>query len=114
VWNPRVAAFDHTMRFAHELNAAQDNTGVPPVTYWHGRNGELDYVFELDGTPVPIGMAYRSCECEASLAAVRESKQSYDAPLGLLLTSDTAREGDPVEHLGDGVVQVYWLYMLLC
>ena len=111
----RVAAFDHTMRFAYGLNVAQGNSGVPPVAYWRGRNGELDYVFELDGTPLPVGMAYQSREREASLAAIREFKQSYDAPLGLLLASDTAREGDPVEHLGDGVIQVpYWLYMLLC
>jgi hypothetical protein len=105
----RVAAFDHTMRFAYGLNAAQGNTGVPTVAYWGGRNGELD------GTPVLIGMAYQSRERVASLAAVHEFKQSYDTPVGLILTSDTAREGNTVEHLGDGVVQVpYWLYMLLC
>jgi predicted AAA+ superfamily ATPase len=111
----RVAAFDHTMRFAYGLNAAQGEERPPSVEYWRGREGELNYVFEVGDTPVPIGMAYQSRERDGSLAALREFRGSYDTPLGLLLTSDTVREGRPVEHLGDGIVQLpYWLYLLLC
>ena len=111
----RVAAFDHTMRFAYGVNAAQGEQRAPTVEYWRGQDGELDYVFEVDGRPVPVGMAYQSREREESLAAIREFRQTYDTPLGLLLAGDTARSGTPVEHLGDGIVQVpYWLYMLLC
>ena len=46
---------------------------------------------------------------------VRESKQVYDVPLGLLLAGDTVRGGRPIETLGDGVVQLpSWLYLLPC
>jgi predicted AAA+ superfamily ATPase len=111
----RVAAFDHTMRLAYGINAAQGDDGVPSVEYWRGREGELNYVFEVDETPVPVGMAYQARERADSLAAIREFRRSYDTPVGFLLASDTARTGAPVEHLGDGIVQVpYWLYMLLC
>jgi predicted AAA+ superfamily ATPase len=111
----RVAAFDHTMRFAYGLNAAQGHDVTPTVEYWRGRDGELNYVFEVADTPVPVGMAYQSRERDDSIAAIREFRRSYDTPLGLLLTSDTTRSGAPVEHIGDGVVQVpYWLYLLLC
>lgn len=110
-----VAAFDHTMRFAYGINAAQGQEGIPSVEYWQGNDGELNFVFEVDDTPVPVGMAYRSREWDDSLAAIREFKRDYDAPVGFLLASDTVQEGDPVENIGDGIVQVpYWLYLLLC
>ena len=110
-----VAAFDHTMRFAYGINAAQGDDGMPSVEYWRGRDGELNFVFEVEDTPVPVGMAYRSREREDSLAAIREFKRRYDAPLGLLLAGDTVREGAPIEDLGDGIVELpYWLYLLLC
>lgn len=36
-------------------------------------------------------------------------------PLGFLLVGETVRGGQPVEHLGDGVIELpYWLYLLLC
>jgi predicted AAA+ superfamily ATPase len=110
-----VAAFDHTMRFAYGINAAQGDDTMPSVEYWRGQEGELNYVFEVDGTPVPVGMAYRSRERDDSIATLREFRRSYETPVGLLLTSDTARGGGRVEHLGDGIVQIpYWLYLLLC
>jgi len=51
----RVAAFDHTMRFAYGINAIQGNDVTPSVQYWRGREGEVDFVFEVDGTPSRSG-----------------------------------------------------------
>jgi predicted AAA+ superfamily ATPase len=111
----RVAAFDHTTRFADGVEAAQGRDAAPDVRYWRGDAGEVDYVFEVDGTPVPVGLAYRPADRDDSLAAVREFRAAYDAPLGLLLTGDTVDGAASVARLGDGVVQVpYWLYLLLC
>jgi hypothetical protein len=90
----RVAAFDHTMRFAYGVNAAQGNDPTPSVQYWRGRNGEVDYVFEIGETPVPIGLAYRSRDRDAALAAVREFQDTYDAPVGFLLAGDTVRDSE--------------------
>lgn len=111
----RVAAFDHTMRFAYGINAERGKDITPSVQYWRGRDGAVDFVFDVDDTPVPIGLAYQSREREESLAAVREFKQTYDTPLGLLLVGDTVRGRQPIEGLDDGLVQLpYWLYLLLC
>ncbi|SEW01424.1 ATP-binding protein [Halobacterium jilantaiense] len=111
----RVAAFDHTMRFAYGVNAIQGNDASPSIQYWRGRDGEVDFVFEVGDTPVPVGLAYHSGERDAALAAVREFKQTYEAPVGLLLAGDTVQAAQPIEDLGDGVVQLpYWLYLLLC
>jgi len=111
----RVAAFDHTMRFAYGINAIQGNDETPTVQYWRGREGEVDFVFEVDGTPVPIGLAYQSREREASLEAVQEFKEAYDVPLGFILAGDTVRGRQPIEDLGEGIIQLpYWLYLLLC
>jgi predicted AAA+ superfamily ATPase len=111
----RIAAFDHTMRFAYGINAKQGDHRAPTVQYWRGRNGEVDFVFEVDDTPVPVGLAYRSRDREATLATIQEFKDAYDAPLGLLLAGDTVREDQPVQQIGDGVIQLpYWLYLLLC
>lgn len=111
----RVAAFDHTMRFAYGVNAIQGHDVTPSVAYWRGRSGEVDFVFEVDETPVPIGLAYRSRERETALDAVREFKAAYDAPVGFVLAGDTVRGNSPVAELGDGVIQLpYWLYLLLC
>jgi predicted AAA+ superfamily ATPase len=111
----RVAAFDHTMRFAYGVAAAQGHDVVPTVEYWRGREGEVDYVFEIDGTPVPVGLAYQPSEREGTSDAVREFTETYDTPLGLLLVGDTVRGSAEITDLGDGVVQIpYWLYLLLC
>ncbi|QLG63509.1 ATP-binding protein [Halorarum salinum] len=111
----RVAAFDHTMRFAYGVNAAQGADSAPSVSFWRGREGEVDFVFEVAGTPVPVGLVYRPRDRDATLAAVREFRGTYEAPLGLVLAGDTVRSGRPVEEVADGVVQLpYWLYMLLC
>jgi predicted AAA+ superfamily ATPase len=111
----RVAAFDHTMRFAYGINAEQGTEEMPSVQYWRGRDGEVDFVFEVEETPVPVGLAYQSRERDEALAAVREFKQAYDAPLGFLLVGDTLRGVQPVNSLGGGIVQIpYWLYLLLC
>ncbi|MBV0926217.1 AAA family ATPase [Halomicroarcula limicola] len=111
----RVAAFDHTMRFAYGVNAIQGNNVSPSVQYWRGRSGEVDFVFEVDGTPVPIGLAYQSRARDETIDAVREFKQAYDVPLGFLLAGDTVRDRQPIERVENGVIQLpYWLYLLLC
>jgi predicted AAA+ superfamily ATPase len=111
----RIAAFDHTMRFAYGIEVARGNDTTPVVQYWQGRPGEVDFVFEVGDTPVPVGLAYRSRERETALDAIRAFKQTYDAPLGMLLTGDTVRDSQPVVDLGDGIVQVpYWLYLFVC
>jgi Predicted ATPase (AAA+ superfamily) len=111
----RVAAFDHTMRFAYTVNVTQGRDAAPSVQYWRGSDGKVDFVFELDGTPVPLGLAYRPNQREESLAAIREFLRQYDSPVGILLTGDTVQQGEPITDLGDGVIQLpYWLYLLLC
>ncbi len=111
----RVAGFDHTMRFAYGMNAAQGIDESPSVQYWRGRNGEVDYVFEINSTPVPIGLAYRSRDRDEALATVQEFTETYDVPLGLLLVGDTVRGTEPIQTLEEGVIQLpYWLYILLC
>lgn len=111
----RVAAFDHTMRFAYGINPEQGIDEPPSVRYWRGRSGEVDFVFEVDNTPVPIGLAYRSRERDDALAAVQEFKQTFDVPLGFLLIGDTVRGSDPIQIRDDGIIQLpYWLYLLLC
>jgi predicted AAA+ superfamily ATPase len=111
----RVAAFDHTMRFAYGMNVEQGIDESPSVQYWRGRHGEVDFVFAVDGTPVPIGLSYRPREREATLEAVREFKQTYDTPLGVLLIGDTVRGADPIQTLDEGIIQLpYWFYLMLC
>jgi predicted AAA+ superfamily ATPase len=111
----RVAAFDHTMRFAYGINAAQGLDVDPQVQYWRGRHGEVDFVFEVDDTPVPVGLAYSPRAQEDTLAAVEEFTDTYDTPLGVLVVGDTVRGAAPVEAVADGIVQLpYWLYLLLC
>ena len=113
----RVAAFDHTMRFAYGMNVAvgDDDAQNPSVEYWRGRDGEVDFVFEIDGTPVPIGLAYQSGQQEETVAALREFKTEYDAPVGFLLAGNTVKSQEPIEERGEGIIQLpYWLYLLLC
>jgi predicted AAA+ superfamily ATPase len=110
----RVAGFDHAMRFAYGVGAAQGDPSPPSVQFWRGRQGEVDYVFEVGGTPVPVGLTYRP-PAEGTLAAVEEFLDEYDAPLGFLLTGHTVSTERPVALRGDRVVQLpYWLYLLLC
>jgi hypothetical protein len=111
----RVAAFDHTMRFAYGVSPEQEIEEPPSVKYWRGRSGEVDFVFEVDGTPVPIGLAYRPRERDDTLSALQEFNQTFDTPLGFFLTGDTVRGTDPIQTFDDGIVQLpYWLYLLLC
>ena len=110
----RVAGFDHTMRFAYGINAARGDTGEPSVQFWRGRNGEVDYVFEVGDRPVPVGLAYRP-PADDTLAAIREFLDSYDVPVGLLLTGDTVSTDRPITLRDDRVIQLpYWFYLLLC
>jgi hypothetical protein len=109
----RVAAFDHTMRFAYGLNAAQGVAVEPEVRFWRGRDGEVDFVFEVDGTPVPVGLAYRPPMADA-VAPVREFVDAYGLPFGIVVTGDTVRDSRPIT-VEDGLVHVpYWFYLLCC
>lgn len=111
----RVAAFDHTMRFSYGINAAQGLDQDPTVQYWQARSGEVDYVFEVDETPVPVGLAYRPSVRDEKLAALEAFQSSYETPLGLLVVGDTVRSDERIAEVQDGIVQVpYWLYLLLC
>lgn len=111
----RVAAFDHTMRFAYGINAAQGHDVDPMVQYWRGRTGEVDFVFEVGETPVPIGLGYRPREREDVVETIQEFREEYDAPVGFVVTGDTLRGVEPVAEVSDGVIQLpFWLYLLLC
>ncbi|MFD1572199.1 ATP-binding protein [Halorubrum laminariae] len=111
----RIAAFDHTMRFAYGVNATQRTDPTPAVQYWRGREGEVDFVFEVGNTPVPIGLAYRSRTRETTIEALQEFQDTYDAPIGFLLAGDTVRGTEPIQQPNDGIIELpYWLYLLLC
>ncbi|AGN02393.1 hypothetical protein L593_12260 [Salinarchaeum sp. Harcht-Bsk1] len=110
----RVTAFDHTMRFAYGIEAIQGRDEAPSVQYWEGREGEVDFVFEVDGTPVPVGLAYRSGDREVTRSAIGEFRSEYEAPIGILLTGDTAGRAS-IEDVQQGIVTLpYWFYLLLC
>lgn len=109
----RVAAFDHTMRFAYGIDAAQGGESTPTVSFWRARDGTVDFVFEVDGTPVPVGLAYRPPMDEAT-APIREFVDSYDVPFGIVLTGDTVSDDRPIA-VEDGLIHLpYWFYLMLC
>jgi predicted AAA+ superfamily ATPase len=111
----RIAGFDHTMRFAYGVNAAQGHDVAPSVEYWQSRRGEVDYVFEVDETPVPIGVVYQPSEREPVLAALEAFQAEYDAPVGFLLRGEQSRAPNPIEKVQDGIIELpHWLYLLLC
>jgi predicted AAA+ superfamily ATPase len=111
----RVATYDHTIRFAYNMQAIGGTDIDPTVSYWRGRSGEVDFVFEPDCTAIPIGLVYRPSD-EAVVDAVAELITTYETEIGLLLTGDTVRGADPISYNGEtGIVKFpYWLYMLLC
>lgn len=109
-----IAAFDHTMRLAYGINAVQNTDVVPRVQYWRGRYGEVDFVFEVDETPVPITMAYQTGIDEAT-DALTEFHTEYGTQIGFVLTGDVVSAAGEVDVLDDGIVTMpYWLYLLLC
>lgn len=111
----RVAAFDHTMRFDYGVNAAQGITREPSVQFWRGRDGEVDFVFEVGETPVPVGLAYRSGDRTDALAAVREFIEEFESPIGIVLAGDTVRDARPIATIDENIVQLpYWLYLMIC
>lgn len=111
----QIAAFDHTMRLAYGINAAQGHSAAPTVQYWRGRNGEVDYVFEVGNTPVPVALAYRSSTRERKYDALTEFCDQYQTPVGLLVSDDTSGRIEPVMERNEGVIELpYWLYLLLC
>lgn len=111
----RIAAFDHTMRFAYNMQSIQGSGEVPTVQYWRGRNGVVDFVFTLNGHPVPVGLAYQPRDRDTVHSALTEFQSEYEAPVGLLLTGDVVSDTQPVASLENGVIELpYWLYLLLC
>jgi len=109
-----VAGFDHTMRFAYGINAAQGNPADPSVAFWRGRSGTVDYVFEVDGSPVPVALAYRP-PIDDALTGVQDFLDTYDAPVGFLVTGDTVSTEEPITLRDDRVIQLpYWFYLMLC
>jgi predicted AAA+ superfamily ATPase len=111
----RIAAFDHTIRFAYGVNAAQGYDVTPSVEYWQTRHGEVDYVFEVNETPVPIGLTYQPSEREPTLAALEAFQAEYDAPVAFLLRGEQSRAPDPIDEIQEGIIELpYWLYLLLC
>jgi predicted AAA+ superfamily ATPase len=111
----RVAAFDHTMRFAYGIEAAQGREREPGVAYWRGQSGTVDYVFEIDDTPVPVALAYRARQTDTARESLREFQQAYDAPVGFVLAGDVPRDEPPIAEIDPGVVRLpYWFYLLLC
>lgn len=111
----RIAAFDHTMRLAYGVNAVQGNPEAPSVQYWRGRSGEVDYVFEVGDTPVPIALTYRGRHQDAKRDVLEEYHDRYHAPVGLLITGDTGNRLDPIAHREQGIIELpYWLYLMLC
>ena len=110
----RIAAFDHTMRFAYGVNAANGNDVEPTVEYWESRHGTVDFVFEVNDTPVPIALAYQP-PVEDKRAALDAFLETYETPIGFLVTGDTVGDNAAIQQTGDGIVQLpYWLYLLLC
>lgn len=111
----RVTGFDHTMRFSYGIDAIQGRDRAPSVQWWRGREAEFDYVLEVAGRPVPVGLAYRSHEREQTRASVEEFLGTYDSSVGLVVIGDTLREGAPVEQLESNIVELpYWFNLLLC
>lgn len=112
----RLAGFDHTMRFAYGIEAAQGRETVPDVGFWQGPAGEIDFVFEIEDVPIPVGLAYRPGELESVRAALHEFGETYEPPIRLLITSDTVRSGDPISYSSAGrILELpYWFYLLLC
>lgn len=111
----RIAGFDHTMRFAYNLQAAHDVDRVPRVQYWRGRSGVVDFVFEIGDSPVPISLAYQPREQDEAQSALNEFQAEYEAPVGFLLTGDVIHDTQPIASVEDGIIELpYWLYLLLC
>lgn len=110
----RIAAFDHTMRLAYGINAIRNTDVVPRVQYWRGRYGTVDFVFEVDETPVPITMAYQT-GIEEATEGIEEFHAEYGTQVGFVLTGDVVSAAGEIDVLDDGIVTVpCWLYLLLC
>jgi predicted AAA+ superfamily ATPase len=110
----RIAAFDHTMRFAYGIEAANGRHIDADVRFWRGRSGEVDFVFEVDGTPVPIALAYRP-PMDDAVATIEAFCDTYEVPFGFVLAGDTVPGTTGVSQHSERVVRVpYWLYLLLC
>lgn len=110
-----IAAFDHTMRLAYGVNAAQGNTGTPSVQYWQTRGAEVDFVFEVGDTPVPVALAYRSSTRKNKLEALSQFTEVYESPVQLLLTGEQARTAEPIVEVEDDIIELpYWLFLILC
>jgi hypothetical protein len=103
------------MRLAYGVNAAQGVQETPSVQYWRGRRGDVDYVFEVGDTPVPVALAYRSSDRPDAIDGLAAFTRNYDTPVQFLVSSQTSRETAAVAEPEPGLVELpYWLYLLLC
>jgi hypothetical protein len=85
----RVAAFDHTMRFAYGIHVAVRASESPSVQCWRGCAGEVDFVSEIAGMLVLIGLAYQSGHYEEVIVVLCESNDEYNRPVGFVLADIT-------------------------
>ncbi|APX00265.1 AAA family ATPase (plasmid) [Halobiforma lacisalsi AJ5] len=67
----KAVAFDHTIRLSNELNHPHDpKRGV--VKFWAGSKESVDFVFKLNGTPIPMLWSYNR--------GLDELQRSVDTP----------------------------------
>jgi predicted AAA+ superfamily ATPase len=67
----KAAAFDHTIRLSNELNHPHDpKRGV--VKFWNDSEGTVDFIFKIDGVPVPVLWSYND--------GISELQRSLDTP----------------------------------
>lgn len=102
------------MRFAYGVNAANGNDAELTVEYWESRHATVDFVFEVNDTPVPVALAYQP-PVDDTRAALDAFLETYETPIGFLVTGDTVGNDTPIQQATDGIIQLpYWLYLLLC
>jgi len=91
----KAVAFDHTIRLSNALNHPHDpKRGV--VKFWTGSKGSVDFVFKLNGTPVPILWSYNR-----SLGELQRSVDTagFDALQEFLEGTAWESEQDRVDEL---------------
>lgn len=109
----RLAAYDHTKRLAYGINAIQGYDTDSEVAYWTHRDGTVDYVFEVDDVPVPVGFAYEP-PVDSAHAALDAFHEEFATEIGFLIVGDTVPE-NRVTRIDDRSIQLpYWLFLLLC
>lgn len=71
-------------------------------------------MFEIGGTPVPVGFGYRPPVAETT-RALEEFLEAYEVPFEFLLAGDTLSSDQPITVLEDRIMRVpFWFYLMLC